>query len=300
VEGRVRERAGRGPGARKGEERERAGPGQGARERRVEAAREQWEISLGRSLTDCRLAVDREVQVSASCCNELENNRFCLFRQAKKTALEQTQDLGSKFNDPRLNQLVVAGEGEELPIYRCQDRDGTLTFDCTVCSITVAGLRTLESHMAGRKHKARLVDREVLEGAPAADPVAAMAELVPGRGLLSRLLAQWRPEGAVAVPAPGTEFLAEVLLGRGEPEYHCLLCSAPRLSVHEAVPHLLQDPHRLAWLARARPELYLQYAARPDPELWDAATAAGFEGLVSRAGARTGYAVLCCRWPVCS
>ena len=49
--------------------------------------RDAWGEVLRNHLTDYRLEVDREVQ-------------------SKKMAVENVLDLGSKFNDPRLNQKV--------------------------------------------------------------------------------------------------------------------------------------------------------------------------------------------------
>jgi len=66
----------------------------------------------------------------------------------------------------------------------------------------------------------------------------------------------------------GTEFIAEVLHGKAEPQYHCLLCSLSDCSVVDVLPHLLSASHQLAYLAQVHPELYLQFAARSSPALW--------------------------------
>ena len=217
-------------------------------EGRLAAPRSLWGEVLRRHLTDLRLVVDREVQ-------------------DKKAAMEGEQDLGSRFNEPRLNQKVraKAHEGEEeQDLFVCHDKDGPLAFECTVCGITVSGMKTMESHMNGKKHLAKLANYTVVEGSlHHSDPLTAAASLVPSQGLLSRLL----PLRPPALTLAGSEFLAEVLQGRAEPEYHCLLCNSVS-SVREVVPHLLTAAHQLAYLAQAQPHVYLQFAAQSSPELW--------------------------------
>ena len=219
----------------------------GLEERRLDKAHQQWEELLRAHLTDCRLAVDQEVQ-------------------DKKSLQAQSQDLGTRYNQPRLNQKVPHGGGRPglRPVFLCHDKDGSASFECTVCDIMVSGMKTLESHMGGKKHLAKLGQHQVEEGA-VSDPVAATTSLVPERGLLSRLLPL-----LPGAPLPGSGFLAEVLLGRAEPEYHCLLCSAVT-TVREVVPHLRSAAHQLAFLAQARPEVYLMFAARSSPASWGAA-----------------------------
>lgn len=223
--------------------------------RRTEGAEVAWMEVLRAHLTDYRLAVDSEVQ-------------------AKKCALEAQQDLGTKYNIPKLNQRVVEG-GQESQVFLCTEEDGVLVMKCTVCSISTTGVKTMESHMNGKKHLARLSGMEVVEGVITSDPAMATASLVPERGLLARLLPLHR-----GPPLLGTGHLAEVLLGRAEPEYHCLLCSSSH-TVRAVVPHLLSAGHQLAHLAQARPELYLQFAARSAPELWGPETFAELDSLVA-------------------
>ena len=153
--------------------------------------RNDWGELLKRHLTDFRLEVDKEVQ-------------------AKKTAIEEVLDLGSKFNDPRLNQKLVEENGEEKPVFECFESAGNTTLKCTICSVTTTGIKTMVSHLAGKKHVAKMEGLRVVEGAGVADPVQTAASLVPERGLLSRLLSLH--QGA---PLLGVDFVAEVgLLAR--------------------------------------------------------------------------------------
>ena len=238
-----------------------AAPGTVLEEGRLAAPRSLWGEVLRRHLTDLRLAVDREVQ-------------------DKKAAMEGELDLGSRFNEPRLNQKVRAraheGEGEQN-LFICHDKDGSLAFECTVCGITVSGIKTMESHMNGKKHLAKLADYTVVEGSlHHSDPLTSAAGLVPSQGLLSRLLPLRPPSLSLA----GSEFLAEVLQGRAEPEYHCLLCNSVS-SVREVLPHLLLASHQLAYLAQTQPNLYLQFAAQSSPELWGQETFSSLDTQVS-------------------
>ena len=161
---------------------------------RLVEVRNAWGELLKRHLTDFRLEVDKELQ-------------------AKKTAVEENLDLGSKFNDPRLNQKVVEESGEEKPVFECSESAGNISLKCTVCSVTTTGIKTMVSHLAGKKHVAKMAGLRVVEGAGVADPVQTAASLVPEQGLLSRLLPMH--QGA---PLLGVDFVAEVgLLARQSP-----------------------------------------------------------------------------------
>lgn len=216
-----------------------------------------WGELLKRHLIDFRLEVDKEVQ-------------------AKKTAVEEVLDLGSKFNDPRLNQKVVEESGEEKPVFECSESAGNTSLKCTICCVTTTGIKTMASHLSGKKHVAKMEGLRVVEGARVADPVQTAASLVPERGLLSRLLPMHR-----GAPFLGVDFVTEVLIGRSEPDYHCLLCSTA-VTVREVAVHLSTASHQLAWLAQAKPELYLQFAAHSSTstETWDKTTLNSLDSVV--------------------
>ena len=155
-------------------------------EERLVKVRHVWGEVLKRHLTDFRLEVDKEVQ-------------------AKKTAVEEVLDLGSKFNEPRLNQKVVEENGEEKPVFECSESGGNVSLKCTICSVATTGIKTMVSHLAGRKHREKMECLSVVEGAGVADPLQTSASLVPERGLLSRLLPLH--QGA---PLLGIDFVTEV------------------------------------------------------------------------------------------
>ena len=124
--------------------------------------------------------------------------------------MDEVLDLGSKFNDPRLNQKVVEESGEEKPVF---ESAGNTSLKCTACSVTTTGIKTMVSHLAGKKHMTKMGELRVVEGAGVADPVQTAASLVPERGLLSRLLPMH--QGA---PLLGVDFVTEVgLLARQSP-----------------------------------------------------------------------------------
>ena len=101
--------------------------------------------------------------------------------------------------------------------------------------------------------------------------------------------------------------ILKVLIGRSEPDYHCLLCStavtvsfreekgyfssnqhqqsldsALSAQVREVVVHLSTASHQLAFLAQAKPELYLHFAAHSSTssETWDKATLNSLDSMV--------------------
>ena len=75
---------------------------------------------------------------------------------------KETEDLGTTFNDMRLNMRVLSPTGGELDVFSSSIIDGVLQFKCEICGITVLGKRNIESHMLGKKHKAKLDDFKVV------------------------------------------------------------------------------------------------------------------------------------------
>lgn len=198
--------------------------------------------------------------------------------QARKAEQELSRDLGSQFNDPRLNQKWLDPEvGTERPVFRSWVEQGLLKMECSVCGITVNGKKTMESHMSGRKHLTKLKDFQVTDGGFSSQE-AGSEDLVPERSLLANLLDR--------LPTPptlvGQQFLAEVLVGRGEPEYHCLVCECSGLNIQQILPHLLSVSHRLAAMGHVDPTLYHQFSGEPAPGLWDKAGLARLEQAASK------------------
>ena len=82
--------------------------------------------------------------------------------EEKKGKVGATNDLGSEFNDFRLNLRVVDAKGIEKDAYTSCLVEGTLQFKCEVCDISVFGKRNIESHMEGRRHKGNLINFRVI------------------------------------------------------------------------------------------------------------------------------------------
>ena len=96
----------------------------------------------------------------------ISNQEYYVRRDLNKNESSVTttkDDLGSAFNEPRLNTRVRDREsGEERALYTCDTSRGAAQFTCTVCDVTVTGIRVLQSHMGGRKHLAKLMEYEVI------------------------------------------------------------------------------------------------------------------------------------------
>lgn len=216
--------------------------------------RAEWEDILQKHLVDYRIQMDAEIQ-------------------AKKSAVEESQDLGSRYNLPWLNQTVREAEGgEDTALFVLHENDGKLEFECTACHVKTFGVKTIQQHVNGKKHKNILADLTVTEGSGAqANPdTVPEAEILPSCGLLSKLLAALANTKGSSIGVIGQGWVAEVLVGRGEPDYQCLLCpDTGTLSVRQVGPHLAGAKHQLEYLAHARPEAYLQFAARAKPSLWE-------------------------------
>ena len=96
----------------------------------------------------------------------ISNQEYYVRRDLNKKESSVTttnDDLGSAYNEPRLNTRVRDRDsGEERALYTCDTSRGAAQFTCTVCHVTVTGLRVLQSHMEGRKHLGKLMEYEVI------------------------------------------------------------------------------------------------------------------------------------------
>lgn len=67
------------------------------------------------------------------------------------------RDLGTEFNDFRLNMRVKDPKGEaDKDVFSATMVDGNLQFRCEICEISVLGKKNIESHMEGKRHRGKL------------------------------------------------------------------------------------------------------------------------------------------------
>ena len=96
----------------------------------------------------------------------ISNQEFYVRRDLNKNESSITtpeNDLGSTFNEPKLNARVRdLDSGEERALYTCNTARGAAQFTCSVCDVTVTGIRVLQSHMGGKKHMAKLAEYQVI------------------------------------------------------------------------------------------------------------------------------------------
>jgi len=171
------------------------------------------------------------------------------------------------FNEPLLNQKVMdRALGEERAVFRSWNQQGSLFLECTVCNITVSGMKTMQSHMGGRKHLSRLEAFTVIDAGSVCDPLSSTVDLVPDRSLLSRLLEKY-----MVGPVIGLEYVVEILVGRADPEYRCTLCRIIS-NIMDLMEHLLSADHKLAFMARFFPLASKKFLSGPHRSMWTAAT----------------------------
>lgn len=206
-----------------------------------------WQSLLQSSLSLLVSSVEEELEAKKAAQSSQKDN--------------EAVDLGMQYNDARLNTTWLNPDtGEETNLYRSWEDCGFLKFECTVCHVTVAGKRSMESHMEGRKHKLKLEGFEVTEGVISVGG----DELIPDKSLLIKLLERLSDPVTVV----GLQFIVEVLIGRGEPEFHCLLCNCSGMSIQAVFSHILSVGHRLAVLRKLDPKASENFNSEPPPGQW--------------------------------
>ena len=94
------------------------------------------------------------------------NQEFYLRKDLQRTmscATRSEPDLGSQFNEPELNRKVQDPQsGEERPLFTLDLSEGNAKFCCSVCQITVIGIKTLQSHILGKKHKNKVSGYKII------------------------------------------------------------------------------------------------------------------------------------------
>ena len=90
----------------------------------------------------------------------IANQEFYLRKDLQRnlsSASSAETDLGTQFNDPQLNKKIQDPQsGEERSLFTLDTSEGNAKFCCSVCQITVIGIKTLQSHILGKKHKNRV------------------------------------------------------------------------------------------------------------------------------------------------
>ena len=85
------------------------------------------------------------------------NQEFYLRKDLQRnvsTVASSELDLGTQFNEPQLNRKIQDPQsGEERSLFTLDPSEGNAKFCCSVCQITVIGIKTLQSHILGKKHK---------------------------------------------------------------------------------------------------------------------------------------------------
>ena len=71
------------------------------------------------------------------------------------------ESLGARYGDKRLDHQVrhLAGGGAVMELFKVKEEGDTISIRCQVCEMTLYGLRTLNYHIAGKKHEAKFSSR---------------------------------------------------------------------------------------------------------------------------------------------
>lgn len=189
------------------------------------------------------------------------------------------QDLGSQFQDVRLNLQFFDSQGNVKPMFKGWEEKGTIHFRCELCEITVFGKKNIDSHIEGRKH---LQNAETVK---ITDVVSTESGYVPSTALITNLLAKFRE-----APLIGLEYIVEILNQDQDPIYKCLLCSSKH-DVKGIVGDLVSAKHRLTYLKRFFPRAFSKFAEVANLRLWESPTFDFLESVILRIETRGGRLV---------
>jgi len=177
----------------------------------------EWEKVLSEDFERLRAEADREIQGQK----------------------EKSGDLGSEFNDDRLNQMVKKKNdphAEYISVIQKIVTYDVLHLKCQVCNISVYGKKNLDTHLDGKRHLISMADYSV------SAPLAPRPSPTLSSSVVSQLVKRYRSAALV-----GLEYVAEVLVDRADVEYHCLLCDTSS-TPNNLMYHLLSVKHRLKYL----------------------------------------------------
>jgi len=74
--------------------------------------------------------------------------------------LDGSVNLSHKYKDPQLNQWLRKNEIDKPMFEEATGAEGELIFKCTVCDSQLYGVKNVQTHYNGKKHKKRLQDDE--------------------------------------------------------------------------------------------------------------------------------------------
>ena len=96
----------------------------------------------------------------------IANQEFYLRKDLQRnvsSATSSAADLGSQFNEPQLNRKIQdLQSGEERSLFTLDTSEGNAKFSCSVCQINVVGIKTLQSHILGKKHKNKVSGYKII------------------------------------------------------------------------------------------------------------------------------------------
>jgi hypothetical protein len=193
-----------------------------------------------------------------------------------KLALLRLSDLGTRYNDLRLNQRVLDQRGQPLNVFGDSEESGVLTFRCNLCAVSVQGKRNIDSHIEGKKHLARIdcyVAMDPIEPTPPGEEQSA----TPAEPIVMRLLNAFHD-----APVIGAEFVVEIVRGRDlPPAYHCALCDT-NFDASGLVSDLISAKHRLEYLRSYFPIASKMFSKVPNTNVWERPTFDFLESVAMR------------------
>ena len=96
----------------------------------------------------------------------ISNQEYYVRRDLAKTNSNESskeEDLGSMFNEPRLNcKFKDPTTGEIRPMFTVDMSRGSAQLTCVICNVTAAGIKPLQSHINGKKHLNKLKEFEII------------------------------------------------------------------------------------------------------------------------------------------
>ena len=99
---------------------------------------------------------------------------------------------------------------------------------------------------------------------------------MPERCLLDCLLENYSASSLL-----GLEYIVEILVGRADPEYKCVMCRV-NASINDVMDHLLSTSHKLAYLDKFFPSLSKTFISTLNKSKWDSPTYNSLESIINK------------------